>query len=85
MQISAEYAKIIDDYFDMFGYAKKKKKIPNTSIRPHWNYVKTNGCVLSGNSPADDVRKICGIYDNGITFWKNASEIGNYSLDNRPS
>ena len=30
----------------------------------------------------DDVRKICSIYDSGITFWKNPSEVGNYSLDN---
>ena len=85
MQISAEYAKVIDDYFDMYGYATRRVKVPNRSARPHWNYVKTNGCVLSGNAPADDVRKICGIYDNGITFWKSASEVGNYSLDNSPS
>ena len=85
MQISAEYAKVIDDYFDMYGYATRRVKVPNRSARPHWNYVKTNGCVLSGNAPADDVRKICDIYDNGITFWKSASEVGNYSLDNSPS
>lgn len=85
MQISAEYARVIDDYFDMYGYATRRVKVPNRSARPHWNYVKTNGCVLIGNAPADDVRKICGIYDNGITFWKSASEVGNYSLDNSPS
>lgn len=84
MQISAEYARVIDDYFDMYGYATRRVKIPNRSARPHWNYVKTHGCVLSGNAPADDVRKICGIYDNGITFWKSANEVGNYSLDNSP-
>ena len=82
MQVSSEYAKIIDDYFDMFGYATHRVKIPNRSVRPHWNYVKTNGCVLKGNAPADDIRKICSIYDDGITFWKNPSEVGNYSLDN---
>ena len=84
MQISAEYARVIDDYFDMYGYATRRVKIPNRSARPHWNYVKTHGCVLSGNAPADDVQKICGIYDNGITFWKSANEVGNYSLDNSP-
>ena len=82
MQVSSEYAKIIDDYFDMFGYATHRVKIPNRSVRPQWNYVKTNGCVLKGNAPADDIRKICSIYDSGITFWKNPSEVGNYSLDN---
>lgn len=82
MQVSLEYAKIIDDYFDVYGYATRRVKVPNRNVRPHWTYTKTNGCVLKGNAPADDVRKICEIYDNGITFWRNASEVGNYSLDN---
>ena len=66
----------------MFGYATKKIKVPNRNVRPHWCYTKTRDCVVKANAPADDVRKICQIYDNGITFWKNPSEVGNYSLDN---
>lgn len=80
--ITAEYARMIDDFFTMFGYAVKRCKVPNRNNRPHWNYVKTIGCVLKGSVPADDMKKICGIYDKGITFWKNGGEIGNYSLDN---
>lgn len=80
--VSKNYAEIIDNYFDMFGYACNVIKVPNRVARPHWNYVKTNGCVVIGNAPCDDVRKICGIYDNGITFWKKADEVGDYSLDN---
>lgn len=83
--IRSQFARIIDDYFTMFGYATKRVKTPNRNARPHWNYVKTIGCVVSGSVPADDMKKICGIYDAGITFWKNASEIGDYSLDNSPS
>lgn len=83
--ITKDYAEVIDNFFTMYGYATKKVKIPNISARPHWNYIKTIGCVITGNAPADDVRKICEIYDNGITFWKSASEVGNYSLDNSPS
>lgn len=85
LTIRAEYAKIIDDYFTMFGYATHRVKVPNRNSRPHWNYVKTVGCVLEGSIPADDVSKICEIYNNGITFWHNAEEIGDYSLDNRPA
>lgn len=85
MQVSKQYAKIIDDFFDMYGYATNRVKVPNISSRPHWNYVKTKGCVLKGNAPADDVRKICSIYDNGITFWKKASEVGNYNFNNKPT
>ena len=82
VHITAEYAEIIDDFFTMYGYTCKKVKVPNRSARPKWNYTKTNGCVVKGKAPADSVRKICSIYDNGITFWKNASEVGNYSLNN---
>ena len=85
MCIRNQFARIIDDFFTMFGYATRQVKIPNRSSRPHWNYVKTIGCTVTGSVPADDMRKICQIYDNGITFWKNGDEIGDYSLDNSPS
>lgn len=80
--VTAQYARIIDEYFTMFGYATRRCKKPNRSSRPHWNYVKTLGCTITGSVPADDLKKICNIYDNGITFWKDGSEVGNYSLDN---
>lgn len=83
--VQRQYAKMIDDYFTMFGYAIKDVGRINTHSRPHWNYVKTVGCVLTGSIPADDSRKIISIYDRGITFWKNGNEVGNYELDNRPS
>lgn len=80
--IKPEIAKSIDDYFSRFGYATNRNKIPNTAVRPHWCYTKTAGCIIKGSIPADDMRKICSIYDKGITFWKNGDEVGNYSLDN---
>lgn len=84
LSVTSEYAKIIDDYFTRYGYSTKRLKVPNRNSRPHWNYVKTVGCTVTGSIPSDDMRLICSIYDNGITFWKNGSEIGNYSLDNSP-
>lgn len=83
-KIRREFAEIIDEYFNMFGYATRRVKIPNISSRPCWNYVKTRGCVITGSIPADDTAKICSIYDRGITFWKRGSEIGQYSLNNKP-
>lgn len=80
--VNAQMAKIIDDYFTMYGYAVKSVGRLNICGRPHWNYVKTVGCVLTGSIPTDDSKKIVSIYDRGITFWKNANEVGNYSLDN---
>lgn len=80
--ITREYAEIIDDYFDAYGYATHRLKIPNRNVRPHWCYTKTIGCNATGSMPADDIRKVCEIYNNGITFWKDPKEVGDYTLDN---
>lgn len=80
--ITETFAQQIDDFFDKYGYATNRVKVPNRNVRAQWTYCKTNGCVLVGNAPADDVRRMCQIYDKGITFWKNPSNVGNYSLGN---
>lgn len=94
MTIKKEFARIIDDYFTMYGYATHKVKVPNiratgVNIRPHFNYIKTLGCVIHASAnkglPADDEKKIASIYDKGVTFWNYLSEVGNYSLNNAPS
>lgn len=77
-----EIIKSIDEYFDRYGYATKRNKIPNRNVRPHWTYTKTRGCTITGSVPCDDMRKICEIYDKGITFWRNGDSIGNYNLVN---
>lgn len=84
MCVNNDYAKMIDDFFDRYGYAVDRVKIPNISSRPHWNYVKTRDCTITGSVPADDMHKICKIFDSGITFWRNVGDVGNYSLDNSP-
>lgn len=80
--IRPEFVSIIDDYFTMYGYATHRIKVPNRNVRPYWTYTKTIGCVIHGSVPCDDMSKICKIFDNGITFWTNGNNIGNYSLDN---
>ena len=81
--IQPQFAKIIDDYFNLYGYATNRVDIPNRSGRPHWNYTKVlNLQTIYSAVPADDMAKIRAIYANGITWWKNGSEVGNYSLDN---
>lgn len=82
--LTPEYVDIIDDYFNVFGYACRQVKVPNRNARPHWTYTKTMNCVLTGSLPCDDANKICNIYNNGITFWRNGDEVGNYNLDNSP-
>lgn len=80
--IRSEYAKMIDDYFEKYGYAIRRLETPNVTARPHWTYVKTTGCNIVGNLSAQDIATIQGIYDNGITTWKSLSEVYNYDLDN---
>lgn len=84
-QIRAEYARIIDDFFQKYGYATKRVKVPNVNVREHWTYAKTIGCTINGALPADDETAICAIFDSGITFFKDeASFTQQSSLYNRP-
>lgn len=80
--ITAEYAMIIDRYFDMYGYRVNRYEVPNIAARPAYTYIKTVGCNIHGNLCNDDLSKIRSIYDHGITFWKDGNEVGNYSLNN---
>lgn len=82
MCIKKEYAVILDDYFDRYGYKCNRMKTPNRNVRPHWTYTKTVGCTITARCPADAEAAICSIYDSGITFWRYGDEVGNYSLDN---
>lgn len=82
MSIKQEYAKIIDSYFDMFGYKVNTVKVPNRNTRPYWNYVKTIDVNIDGPIPGDDMQKLKNMYNNGVTFWKNGNNVGNYSLNN---
>lgn len=75
-------AERIDKFFDMYGYAQNVMKIPNRNGRTHWNYVRTSGLEFHSRCPQEDMMNIVKIYENGITFWNNGDEIGNYSLDN---
>lgn len=75
-------AERIDKYFDMYGYAQNVMKRPNRNGRPHWNYVRTSGLEFHSRCPQEDMMNIVKIYENGITFWNNGDEIGDYTLPN---
>lgn len=79
---NTEMTRQIDEYFDRFGYAINLISEPQINNRPHWTFIQTQGLTATGSCPASAISKICKIFDNGITFWKNASEVGNYGLDN---
>ncbi len=84
MNINAQDAEIIDNYFTMFGYADNKVHVPNMHARPHWTFVKTRDCKINCMCPASDADTIEQIFNRGIRFWTDHTEIGDYTLDNRP-
>lgn len=80
--VSAERAKIIDDYFTMYGYKVNRVKTPSIYNRKSHTYVKTIGCHIKANLCNEDATKIESIFDNGVTFWTDGDRIGQYSDDN---
>lgn len=84
--VSGEVAKMIDNYFSVFGYQTNEVKIPNRTGRTIWNYVKTANCTLAkrpaGKVNASDISQIEKIYDSGITFWHDPLKVGDYSAAN---
>ena len=83
--VNESSARIIDSFFDMFGYAVKKIQEPIRKTRAFYTFVKTLGCVIEEKQwvsnpafantgiPADDANKICELHDAGITYWDVAN------------
>lgn len=81
--VRKEFAVLIDQFFDMYGYTTQSVKVPNVTGRRRWNYVKTRNAMMRGNVPSDAMARINALFDQGITFWHD-DDIGNYSTDNSP-
>ena len=82
MSIKKEYAMIIDDFFTMFGYKVNRVKKPEENHRKRFWYTKTIDCDINAELPQKDIQTIKNCYNNGITFWKDPDDIGNYTDDN---
>jgi hypothetical protein len=90
--LTAEKAKIIDDYFELYGYACHEEKIPNFAIpnarRSFWNYCKMQNAQIEAQTgtgrglPQEAQKAIEEIFNNGITLWSDIAQIGNYNNDN---
>lgn len=72
-----EFARIIDNYFDMFGYKINRVQMPNIKARPFFTYIKTKGATILGTLPSDSASEIRQIFDRGVTFW-NITKCENY-------
>ena len=82
MSIRTQFARIADDFFDMFGYATHRVKKPNYAHRANWWYTKTIDIYIKGDIPNEYMNEIKNAYNNGITYWRNPANFMNYSVSN---
>lgn len=76
--IRPQFAKIIDSFFDMYGYATHRVGLPNLNARPCYSYVKTVGASIDGLLPANVCSELEGIFNKGIRFWKTSAVFGSF-------
>lgn len=74
-QITKEFAKVIDDYFTMFGYCVNEIMTPNLLARPRYTFLKTVGNTFKAtygtNGLPEWVRsQATAIVNQGIRFWR---------------
>lgn len=82
MTIKAEYAKLLDEFFDMYGYKCHRVKIPAKNHRASYWYTKTVDANITGPIPQSDLQVIKDCYNRGITFWKTKANFRNYAVSN---
>lgn len=82
MTIRSQFARQIDEFFDMYGYKTNRVKLPNITGRRNWNFVKTVGCYIDADIPQGDLQEIKNMFDNGVTFWHNPATFADYTQNN---
>lgn len=82
MSIRKEYARVIDDFFTMYGYKCNLVKVPEKAHRAAFWYTKTIDAAIDGPIPQVDIQTIKDAYNKGITFWRHTATPKNYNQDN---
>lgn len=80
----AENARVIDAFFDRFGYKTMRIGDPDLRCRSNYKYIKTREIQVDGGAPAEVLRAIENIFNAGITFWYNPDNVGDYTVPNDP-
>lgn len=74
---NANCAKRLDAYFDAYGYATNRYKVPRQWGRSPFNYVQTAGAVFGkgnlGSAPVDAVNVVKAMFDGGVRLWNKDS------------
>ena len=85
LEIQNQYKNSVADYFYHYGYRVNEYKIPNTTGRYYFNFVKTVGCNIYSGIDTRDKQKLASIFDNGVTIWHFKTtnfKINDYTYDN---
>ncbi len=82
MSIRQGQAKIIDDYFTMFGYKVNRLGKPHLHVRQYYDYIKTIDINIEGNIPEHDLNEIKRMFNNGIRFWHSTTYYLDFSVNN---
>lgn len=81
-QVKVEYIKIVDMYFQMYGYKVNEVKKPSLLGRKKWKFLKTVGSNCTGNIPQADLDAINALFDNGFTVWYNENDMYKFDVAN---
>ena len=82
--ITADYARMMDDFFTMYGYATERLGTPNRRSRVCFNYLKCRDCNITGNVDSSVKEQLEHIYESGVTFWHN-DNMYDYTQTNTPT
>lgn len=83
MSVREEFARIIDNFFSMFGYKVNELKVPNIRGRLNWNFVKLLYPNIEGvEIPEFELNEFKKQLEAGITFWHNPATFRDYSQSN---
>ena len=55
--------------FMKYGYYIGTVELPNINSRKYFNYIKTNGAIVTGSCNNLFLSYIASIFDNGVTIW----------------
>lgn len=80
--VDEKHAKMIDDYFTMFGYPVREIAQPAFHVRENFTYIKTVGAIVRGNLPEIAKQAIEAGLNSGLRFWANPANIGDFSVSN---
>lgn len=81
MTIKQEFAKIIDEFFDRYGYRVNRYKVPELYSRNGYNFVKCAEAHVNGNIPNSAKERVEELLIAGVTFW-HTTDVMNYAIDN---